>query len=108
MKSSIWFSGILLFKKLPVPNATSFPFSLKSLDSAINEFPELYFKLPIVGTNHTGDVFDVYHSGKFLITKARHNFDKANNRYKMYLSTVKDSFNQELPDGGSEAQQPVR
>ncbi len=66
------------------------------------------FKLPIVGTNHTGDVFDVYHSGKFLITKARHNFDKANNRYKMYLSTVKDSFNQELPDGGSEAQQPVR
>jgi len=26
----------------------------------------------------------------------------------MYLSTVKDSFNRELPDGGSEAQQPVR
>ena len=25
----------------------------------------------------------------------------------MYLSTVKDSFNKELPDGGSEAQQPV-
>jgi len=25
----------------------------------------------------------------------------------MYLSIVKDSFNQELPDGGSEAQQPT-
>ena len=66
------------------------------------------FQLPIVGTNHTGDSFDVYHSGKFLITKARHSFDKTANRYKMYLSTVKDSFNRELPDGGSEAQQPVR
>lgn len=66
------------------------------------------FQLPIVGTKHTGDSFDVYHSGKFLITKARHSFDKTANRYKMYLSTVKDSFNRELPDGGSEAQQPVR
>jgi len=66
------------------------------------------FQLPIVGTNHTGDSFDVYHSGKFLITKARHSFDKTANRYKMYISTVKDSFNRELPDGGSEAQQPVR
>ena len=66
------------------------------------------FQLPIVGTNHTGDSFDVYHSGKFLITKARHSFDKTANRYRMYISTVKDSFNQELPDGGSEAQQPIR
>ena len=65
------------------------------------------FQLPIVGTNHTGDNFDIYHSGKFLITKARHNFDRTANRYKMYISTVKDSFNQELPDGGSEAQQPT-
>jgi len=66
------------------------------------------FQLPIVGQNHTNDNFDIYHSGKFLITKARHNFDKVTGRYKMYLSTVKDSFNRELPDGGSEAQQPVR
>ena len=66
------------------------------------------FQLPIVGQNHTDDNFDIYHSGKFLITKARHNFDKVTGRYKMYLSTVKDSFNRELPDGGSEAQQPVR
>ena len=66
------------------------------------------FKLPIAGQNHTGDDFDVYHSGKFLITKARHNFDRVSNKYKIYLSTVKDSFNQELPDGGSEAQQPIR
>ena len=65
------------------------------------------FQLPIVGNNHTGDNFDVYHSGKFLITKARHNFDKPSKKYKMYISTVKDSFNQELPDGGSEAQQPT-
>ena len=66
------------------------------------------FQLPIAGQNHTGDDFDVYHSGKFLITKARHNFDRVSNKYKIYLSTVKDSFNQELPDGGSEAQQPIR
>ena len=65
------------------------------------------FQLPIVGNNHTGDNFDVYHSGKFLITKARHNFDKPSKKYKMYISTVKDSFNRELPDGGSEAQQPI-
>ena len=65
------------------------------------------FKLPIAGQNHTGDDFDVYHSGKFLITKARHTFDRISKRHTMYLSTVKDSFNQELPDGGSEAQQPV-
>jgi hypothetical protein len=65
------------------------------------------FQLPIVGTNHTGDAFDVYHSGKFLITKARHNFNRTTNAYKIYLSTVKDSFNKELPDGGSEAQQPT-
>ena len=65
------------------------------------------FQLPIVGTNHTGDVFDVYHSGKFLITKARHSFDKISNKYKIYMSVVKDSFNQELPDGGSESQQPT-
>ena len=65
------------------------------------------FQLPIVGTNHTGDNFDIYHSGKFLITKARHNFNRTTNAYKIYLSTVKDSFNKELPDGGSEAQQPT-
>ena len=65
------------------------------------------FQLSIVGTNHTGDAFDVYHSGKFLITKARHNFNRTTNAYKIYLSTVKDSFNKELPDGGSEAQQPT-
>ena len=38
---------------------------------------------------------------------ARHNFDKTANRYRIYMSIVKDSFNQELPDGGSEAQQPT-
>ena len=65
------------------------------------------FKVPIAGQNHTGDNFDVYHSGKFLITKARHNFDRVAKRHTMYLSVVKDSFNQELPDGGSEAQQPT-
>ena len=65
------------------------------------------FKLPIAGQNHTGDDFDVYHSGKFLITKARHTFDRISKRHKMYLSIVKDSFNKELPDGGREAQQPV-
>ena len=65
------------------------------------------FQLPLVGTVHTDDEYDVYHSGRFLITKARHSFEKINNRYIIYMSAVKDSFNQELPDGGSEAQQPT-
>ena len=65
------------------------------------------FQIPITGTNHTGDDYDVYYSGRFLVTKARHSFDKLENRYRIYMSIVKDSFNQELPDGGSEAQQPT-
>ena len=65
------------------------------------------FELPLVGTSHTDDNYDVYHSGKFLITKARHSFDKKGAKYSIYMSIVKDSFNKELPDGGSEAQQPT-
>ncbi len=39
-----------------------------------------------------------------IANKLKH---KLENRYRIYMSIVKDSFNQELPDGGSEAQQPI-
>ena len=64
------------------------------------------FQLPIVGTNHTGDDFDVYHSGKFLITKANHHFVSLGKKYTIHLSAVKDSFNSKLPSGFGESQEP--
>ena len=59
-----------------------------------------------MGNTH-GDVFDKYNSGKFLITKTRHEFSKLGTRYKIYLSAIKDSLNSQLPSGGAEAQQPI-
>ena len=53
------------------------------------------------------ETFDKYYSGKFLITKARHEFSSLGKRYKIYLSAVKDAFNSQLPNGGAEAQQPI-
>ena len=64
------------------------------------------FQIPIVGNTH-GDVFDKYNSGKFLITKTRHEFSKLGTRYKIYLSAIKDSLNSQLPSGEAEAQQPI-
>ena len=64
------------------------------------------FLVPVTGTVHT-ETFDKYYSGKFLITKARHEFSSLGKRYKIYLSAVKDAFNSQLPNGGAEAQQPI-
>ena len=64
------------------------------------------FLVPVIGTVH-GDTFDKYYSGKFLITKARHEFTALGKRYKIYLSAVKDAFNSQLPSGEAEAQQPT-
>ena len=64
------------------------------------------FLVPVVGSVHD-ETFDKYYSGKFLITKARHEFTSLGKRYKIYLSAVKDAFNSQLPSGEAEAQQPI-
>ena len=61
------------------------------------------FQLPVIGAKHGGHTYDIYHSGKFLMTKAKHTFESNGKRYKMFFSAVKDSFNTELPDGRHEA-----
>jgi hypothetical protein len=64
------------------------------------------FQLPVIGAKHGGHTYDIYHSGKFLMTKAKHTFESNGKRYKMFFSAVKDSFNTELPDGRHEAIEP--
>lgn len=64
------------------------------------------FQLPVIGAKHGGHTHDIYHSGKFLMTKAKHTFESNGKRYKLYFSAVKDSFDTELPDGEHEAIEP--
>ena len=64
------------------------------------------FQLPVIGATHAGHINDIYHSGKFLMTKAKHTFESNGKRYKIFFSAVKDSFNSQLPDGEHEAIEP--
>ena len=64
------------------------------------------FQLPVIGAKHGGHAYDIYHSGKFLMTKAKHTFESNGKRYKIFFSAVKDSFNSQLPDGEHEAIEP--
>ena len=55
------------------------------------------FSMPVTGVEHSGDKFDKYYSGKYLITGVRHMFDVTQKKHKCLLSCIKDSINSELP-----------
>ena len=55
------------------------------------------FQIPITGKNHTDDEFDIYNSGRFLITKLKHSFIRTGTKHKVLMTAVKDSFNMALP-----------
>lgn len=55
------------------------------------------FSMPVTGAEHSGDKFDKYYSGKYLITGVRHMFDITQKKHKCLLSCIKDSINSELP-----------
>ena len=75
-------------------------------NTTINTGSLIDFQLPVIGATHAGHINDIYHSGKFLMTKAKHTFESNGKRYKIFFSAVKDSFNSELPDGKHEAIEP--
>tara|TARA_B100001250_G_scaffold20252_1_gene17223 strand:- start:2216 stop:3616 length:1401 start_codon:yes stop_codon:yes gene_type:complete len=55
------------------------------------------FNMPVIGAEHTKDKFDVYYSGRYLISKLRHIFDAPNKKHEIAMTLVKDSISQELP-----------
>ena len=82
-------------------------------NTTINTGSVIDFLLPISGKKHVSidgvinkDTFDIYNSGKFLITKSRHSFTSLGKRHKIYLSAVKDSFQRKLPEGTGDAIEP--
>ena len=75
-------------------------------NTTVNVGSIIDFQMPITGRDHEDDVFDKYHTGKFLITKTRHSFEKLGRRHKIYLSAVKDSYNTKLPKPIQDAAEP--
>ena len=62
------------------------------------------FILPIVGKNHQDEEFDLYNSGRFLITKLRHVFTRTGTQHKIFMTAVKDSVSTELPQNTKQLQ----
>ena len=62
-------------------------------------------QVPIVGKNHSDDEYDLYNSGKFLITKLRHIFTKSGDqsKHEIIMTAIKDSINIELPKNSKQA-----
>ena len=56
--------------------------------------------IPVTGTEHGGK-YDKYYTGKYLITKLRHNFDMPLKRHEITLSASKDSFSEPIPSGNN-------
>ena len=61
--------------------------------------------VPTVGKEHDKPN-DPYHSGNYLITKLRHNFDQTTKTHEIYLTAAKDSFNEAFPSP-SNTQEPL-
>ena len=55
------------------------------------------FILPIVGKNNSDEEFDMYNSGRFLITKLKHVFVSSGQKHSIVMTAVKDSISTELP-----------
>lgn len=53
------------------------------------------FEIPVVGSGHGKD-FDVYNSGRYLITKLKHIFHRPSRMHEIALSMSRDSYNEEL------------
>ena len=62
-------------------------------------------KLPVTGRIHEGGEFDSYYSGKYIITKLKHQFDTVNKRHIIEMNAAKDSITPKLPND-SEATEP--
>lgn len=62
-------------------------------------------KLPVTGRIHGGGDFDSYYSGKYIITKLKHQFDTVNKRHIIEMNAAKDSITPKLPND-SEAKEP--
>ena len=62
-------------------------------------------KLPVHGKIHEGGEFDSYYSGKYIITKLKHQFDTVNKRHIIEMNAAKDSITPKLPND-SEAIEP--
>ena len=62
-------------------------------------------QVPIVGKNHSDDEYDLYNSGKFLITKLRHIFTKSGDqsKHEIMMTAIKDSISIELPKNSKQA-----
>ena len=57
-------------------------------------------QFPTVGGQGEGDDVDGYYSGKFLITKLKHQFDLPNKRHIIQMTVTKDSISTKLPIDG--------
>ena len=62
-------------------------------------------KLPVSGRVHEGGDFDAYYSGKYIITKLKHQFDNTNKKHIIEMNAAKDSITTKLPNN-SEAIEP--
>jgi len=51
--------------------------------------------------NSNASLMDNVFSGRYLVTKVRHNIKRTDNRHTMYLECVKDSFSKDVFDSGS-------
>ena len=63
-------------------------------------------KLPVTGRIHEGGEFDSYYSGKYIITKLKHQFDTVNKRHIIEMNAAKDSITPKLPND-SDATEPA-
>ena len=63
-------------------------------------------RLPVTGRTHDGKEFDAYYSGKYIITKLKHQFDTIHRRHTIEMNAAKDSITTKLPND-SEAIEPV-
>ena len=45
--------------------------------------------------------FDKYYTGKYLITKLKHQFDTLSKKHTITLSAAKDSFSDDIPSGNN-------
>ena len=55
------------------------------------------FSAPVVGAQHSGEKFDKYLSGRYMIKTLKHTFDFSERRHLCAMTLVKDSFNTKLP-----------
>jgi len=58
-------------------------------------------QIPVTGNPHESGEYDTYYSGKYLITKLKHQFDTANRRHTIEMNVAKDSVSTKLSNDSS-------